>query len=65
MTTRNTIDGRLYRAVHFLNNVDGDVVRYVDAGVSDADVELLRTEVARLHAELDDALAGTTRVLTS
>lgn len=63
MTTKNTIDGRLYRAVNFLSNVDGDGVRYEDAGVSDADVELLRTEVARLRGELADALAGTTRVL--
>ena len=65
MTTKNIIDGRLYRAVSYLNNVDGDGVRYEDAGVSDADVERLRIEVARLRGELAEALGGTSRVVTS
>ena len=65
MTSQSIIDGRLYRAVNYLNNVDGDGVRYEDAGVSDADVERLRIEVARLRGELAEALGGTSRVLTS
>jgi hypothetical protein len=65
MTTQNIIDGRLYRAVNYLNNVGGDGLRYEDAGVSDADVERLRAEVARLRGELAEALGGPGRALTS
>lgn len=65
MTTQNISDGRLYRAVSYLNNVDGDGIRYEDAGVSDADVERLRLELARLRDELAEALEGTSRVLPS
>ncbi len=65
MTTQNIGDGHLYRAVNYLNNVDGKGIRYEDSGVSDADVELLRAEVARLRGELAEALGGTGRVLTS
>jgi hypothetical protein len=65
MAIQNTTEGRLYRAVNYLNNVDGDGIRYEDAGLSEADVEGLRTEVARLRAELAGARRDTSLVLTS
>jgi hypothetical protein len=57
MTTERSTPGQLYRAVTFTSNVDGHGLRYEDAGISEGDVERLRTDVERLRSELAEALA--------